>query len=88
MALDDTLKERGSRYGTFADNAAISQDLKKVMQASPNWSRLRPSQREALDVISSKISRVLTGDPEYADNWEDIAGYAVLVKKELDHAGE
>jgi len=37
-------------------------------------------QREALRIIASKISRMCSCDPEYADNWHDIAGYATLVE--------
>lgn len=80
---DDVLKERGSRYGNFADNAMIAQDLKKVLRASEGWNKLLPSQQEALDFICSKIARTLTGDPLYDDNWVDIAGYSELVVKDI-----
>ena len=35
-------------------------------------------------MIASKIARIVNGDPDYADNWHDIAGYARLVEKELE----
>jgi hypothetical protein len=35
-------------------------------------------------MIFCKITRILTGDPNYTDNWHDIAGYAKLVEIELN----
>ena len=81
--LRDVLAERGRRYGDFADNADIAQCFKTVLRNSPRWGRLQPDQKEALEVIASKISRILTGDPDYDDNWVDIAGYATLVADRL-----
>jgi hypothetical protein len=40
-------------------------------------------QREALDMIAHKIARIINGDPDYADSWVDIAGYATLVSERL-----
>lgn len=78
------IAERGARYGKFADNAAIMRQLKNVMHNTPGWSRLSDSQKEALDMITHKIGRMLNGDPDYDDNWKDIAGYATLVADELN----
>lgn len=79
-----TLAERGSRYGSFEGHARITYDLKRAMQRSPNWPKLMDDQREALDMIAHKIGRVLNGDPDYADSWHDIAGYAKLVEDRLN----
>ena len=79
MTIDDTLIERGARYGTFMDNAKLAQELKHLMQSAPRWKELRADQAEALEVIAQKISRILTGDPKYRDNWHDIVGYGKLV---------
>ncbi len=77
------ITERGNRYGEFKDGAAIMQQLKQVMYNTPKWDSLKPSQKEALDMIQHKIGRILNGDPDYDDNWKDIAGYATLIVKEL-----
>lgn len=44
---------------------------------------LDPDQREALEMIAHKIARILNGDPNYADSWHDVAGYATLVADRL-----
>lgn len=81
--VDDTLNERGSRYGVFTGHAAIVQDLKSVLHKTPSWETLAPDQKEALDMIVHKMGRILNGDPNYADSWHDIAGYAKLVDDRL-----
>lgn len=87
MSVDKTLDERGSRYGDFTDHARICQALKDEMVATEGWQRLNDVQRQALEVITDKIARILNGDPNYADNWHDIQGYAKLVEDRLPKQG-
>jgi hypothetical protein len=81
-----TLAERGKRYGAFTGHAEVAQALKDTMRAHPNHHDLAPDQKEALDMIQHKIARILNGDPDYADSWHDIAGYAKLVEDRLNSA--
>ena len=83
MTIQNTLTERGSRYGPFDGHAEITQTLKIDMHRTLGWTRLTPSQCESLDMIAHKIGRILNGDPNYEDSWHDIAGYAALVENEL-----
>lgn len=82
--IDNTLNERGTRYGDFEDHADITQDLKAIMQATSNWGLLKADQKEALDMMAHKIGRILNGDPNYIDSWHDIIGYARLVEQRLE----
>lgn len=82
--IEATLKERGERYGRFAMNAEIAQMLKDVLPQGKNWKNTRTLHREALHMIAHKMARIVNGDPDYLDNWTDIAGYAQLVVRELD----
>lgn len=84
MNVNDTLNERGASYGAFIDNASVAQDLKEIIVNTPNWNHLQADQREALQMFCSKISRMMTGNPNHIDNWTDIAGYATLVKERLE----
>lgn len=84
MTIDDTLQERGSRYGEFENHAQISQDLKAVMRSTPNWEALPAHTKEGLEMIQHKIARALNGDPSYADNFHDVAGYSQLVEQILE----
>jgi hypothetical protein len=44
--------------------------------------------QESLDMIVTKMARILIGDPYHHDSWIDIAGYAMLVANRLQHEGE
>lgn len=81
--INDTLAERGARYGVFADHAVIAQGLQDSMRCAPGWQALAADQKQALTVIADKIARMLNGDPDYVDNWHDIIGYATLVEQRL-----
>jgi hypothetical protein len=84
--INQTLNERGSRYGTFVGHAKVTQQLKTVIQYAlvERDKSLVEDQQEALDMICHKIGRIVNGDPDYADSWIDIAGYAKLVADRLE----
>ena len=84
--IEETLKARGERYGSFDRHAAITQGLKREMYLSPNWDTLTDSMREALEMVQHKVGRILNGDPDYLDSWVDIVGYVTLVTQELEEA--
>lgn len=84
MTIENTLAERGARYGKFADHATIAQGIQDVMRRAPNWDNLDYDMKQALSVIADKIARILNGDPFYLDNWHDIIGYAKLVEDRLN----
>jgi hypothetical protein len=84
--ITQTLQERGSRYGKFKDHAAITQVLKQAIYRhldQVSKVELAYDQQEALEMICHKIGRIVNGDPDYADSWVDIAGYAKLVADRL-----
>lgn len=83
MNVEQTLEERGDRYGSYINVAAYSQKLKNDLRAMSNWRELPPHMRESLEMICNKIARIMSGDFNYADSWHDIAGYAGLVEKTL-----
>lgn len=88
QTIDKTLSERGARYGDFTDHARICQRLQNVMRGTTalgmssgrGWAGLTDDKKQALTVIADKIARILSGDPEYKDNWHDIQGYAKLAE--------
>ena len=86
MQVNELLNERETRYGKFENHAQLTQNLKAALHAAPKWHALSASQKESLEMICHKIARVLNGDPDYVDNWTDIAGYAVLIESELKKA--
>ena len=83
QSTNNTLKQREKRYGSFESQGEISQSMKTIMRATDNWGTLSYSQKESLEMIVHKIGRILNGDPNYADSWHDIAGYATLIDQQL-----
>lgn len=72
--------ERGKTHGDWMRQAVIAQELKRVI-ADWDTAGIKPQQREALEMIAVKMSRILSGNPNEPDHWDDIAGYAVLGKQ-------
>lgn len=82
-ALEAMLDKRRSQYGLFANLAAVSQDLKEVLIGQDGWHRLSHDQREAMEMICHKMARIVNGDPNHLDSWEDLSGYATLISEKL-----
>lgn len=82
---NEVLNERESTHGDYAVTASIAQRLKNIALTSEQSSggRLSPVQMESLDLIFTKIARILSGNPDEPDHWKDIAGYANLVSERL-----
>jgi hypothetical protein len=81
VSVTSTLDDREKTHGSFLTQAVTARDLKEVLFCAGYQMRLAPYQQEALDMIMTKVSRILHGDSDEPDHWHDIAGYATLVLK-------
>lgn len=72
------LEQRGRSHGDYSSMARLSQDIKGRLRAEPEFSALPPEVQEALDLISLKMVRIVKGDPDFLEHWDDIKGYAEL----------
>lgn len=77
MNIPAIITERQKTHGEFTINADAAQWLKKVI-ANYSGTKLSSVQAEVLEMICTKIGRILAGDPNFRDHWDDIAGYAKL----------
>ena len=77
------LKERGETHGDWLSVSHTAQDIKNIIAMGDNYNSMSPAQREALDMIATKIARIVNGDPNVKDHWHDIAGYATLAEQEI-----
>lgn len=77
MTPEDLIAERAKTHGDYDRMAKAHTAL---LQAYAEYSsvKLTGAQFFALNMIFVKIARVLTGDPNFRDHWDDIAGYAKL----------
>jgi hypothetical protein len=86
VSVDAILDKRASTYGNFVDVARITQRLKHVAHtaAGERDKTFAYDQAEAMDMIFSKLARIINGDANHIDSWLDIAGYAKLVSDRLE----
>jgi hypothetical protein len=84
--VTEILAERQGTHGDFHENAKCSQELKSIVYeyGTNNPDLFSSVQREALDNICQKMSRIITGNPNHIDSWVDIAGYATLAAKDIE----
>ena len=84
---DPLLQEREKTHGSFAANATFAQGMRKLFRVGitdgqtlfdSHFDKMKPVHREALDMIALKLSRILSGQADFRDHWDDIAGYAKL----------
>lgn len=78
MERDPLLEQRQLTHGSFQDNAFISQSLKRVLHCHLGWNHLTDVEREVMDMIALKFSRILSGKSLEKQHWEDVVGYAKL----------
>lgn len=83
-STDALVADRGQIHGQWSHQSDICQHMKQYAMGQPGYEKLSRSQRDGLDMILVKISRILAGDPNHKDHWDDIAGYARLVARELE----
>ena len=79
------LDARAEQYGSFMQSSDTAIRIKGIMHnaVARNEVHLYPDQLQALDMIATKISRIVHGNPNHLDSWIDIAGYATLVADRL-----
>ena len=81
IKLTPAVIDRQATHGEFEFFSSVSQNLKGILRsAEPD---LTDAQVEALEMICHKMARILTGNPNHKDHWEDIAGYAARISEKL-----
>lgn len=85
-SVKDTLEERGKSYGSYLDQSCIAENLMTAIEQEKGWKRFPPTHRQAARMIAIKLARLLNGDPNHADSWHDIAGYATLARDNCERS--
>lgn len=78
MTVTHVVQARGDTHGPRIEQAQMAQDLKDVVRAHPGWARMPADQRDSIEMILMKISRIVVGNNDELDHWVDISGYAML----------
>ena len=84
--IDKILEERESTHGSYKDSATVAQDLKRCIwyYVMEHKECLPDDMQQSLDMICSKIARIICGNHNEIDHWNDIAGYSQLVINHLN----
>lgn len=75
---------RGPVHGNFAEGAGITQSIMDMLSKASSWPRMNAAQKESVHMIVHKVHRIVTGNPNHQDHWDDIAGYAHLGAQSSD----
>jgi hypothetical protein len=78
------LEARPKTHGDFAPGAKFVQTVMRAAQESPSWGQMTDVQKECFHHIAQKLQRVVCGDPDFADHWDDVAGYAKIAVREIN----
>lgn len=77
--IEAILDARGAQYGDFTLQAEIAQKMKDIARAGVSWQSMPAYQREAIEMVLHKISRMVNGNPLNLDTVDDIIGYTKLI---------
>jgi len=83
-AIGDIIKERETTHGDFEMKAIFIQEIMEDISGLYVWKSMAADQKESIHMIISKLSRIIYGNPNHADHWIDIAGYAKLISDRLN----
>jgi aspartyl/asparaginyl-tRNA synthetase len=83
ISVENILKQREATHGDFPIKATTIQVLKNIMRGTERWRDLSFAQQESLDMVMTKVGRILHGNPNELDHWLDIIGYTKLISDEL-----
>ena len=83
--IGNVIKEREITHGDFEMKAIFIQEIMEDISGLYVWKDMSADQKESIHMIIAKLSRILYGNPNHADHWIDIAGYAKLVSDRLEN---
>jgi phenylalanyl-tRNA synthetase alpha subunit len=81
--IDAILAERWKTHGSFHAHANCTQTLEDTFYSFKEKDHFTAVQLEALHMIFHKLGRIAAGSPHFQDHWDDIAGYATLVSRDI-----
>jgi len=83
MRNNPILKARETTHGSFRMKSAFIQNIMKNISELSTYKDMTPDQKESIHMILVKLSRIIYGNPNHKDHWDDIAGYAELISETL-----
>ena len=86
MRNSPILEEREVTHGDFEMKSIWIQEIMENLVELNSWEDMSADQRESIHMILVKLSRIIYGNHNHVDHWNDIAGYANLVSERLTNS--
>ncbi|WP_427838304.1 DUF6378 domain-containing protein [Actinobacillus pleuropneumoniae] len=83
-STQEILNERQAQHGSYESFCEIYGGLRKV--SDKHAEKLTWQQQTAVEMMLFKIARILNNGANHQDNYQDIAGYAMLGGKLVEPA--
>ena len=84
LTTSGLIDSRQGTHGEFNENSRATWEILRTLQGERNWAVLPDNMKHAIYMIAHKMARIMAGNPEEPDHWQDIAGYATLVAQRLE----
>lgn len=84
MRNSPILTEREVTHGDFEMKSIWIQEIMENLVGLDSWDDMEADKKEAIHMILVKLSRIIYGNSNHVDHWDDIAGYAELVSERLN----
>ena len=78
------IKSREGTHGNFRQTARTANLVRDALLAH-GLIAMAPVQQESLNMIATKLARIVCGNPDCAEHWLDIQGYCELVLEDIAH---
>ena len=83
--VEEILGKRDGTHGQYKETAKTAQELKAIFRSKDDWQYLLPIERESVDLICTKLARLIHGGGDKTDTVRDIEGYArLMIREEAD----
>ena len=79
----ELLDEREKICGDYADHAHTLISVMEHLMIAPGWDKLSSCMKETIYMTIFKYARILNGDPNFLDHWQDVVGYNQLIVDRL-----
>lgn len=70
---------RARTHGDFTEGSKFAETFITIFEDHPTWALLPAFARQSIRMQASKYGRIMAGDWDFADHWNDVSGYSKLV---------
>lgn len=88
MTIDSIITEREKTHGDYKEVARTAQQIKDIMRSGSGWNSINIECKESLELIATKIARIVNSGCGKNESMIDISGYAELARRSFEREVE